>query len=308
MNALRLHGSGPDSLVYDDAPRPSPGAGEVLIRVHAAGVTPSELQWAPTSTLANGEPRPRPLIPGHEFSGVVASIGPGVTEVVVGDEIYGLNDWYRDGAQAEYCVARAAELAPRPRSVDHAHSAVTPISGLTAWQALFEHGRLEAGERVLIHAGAGSVGTFAVQLARWRGARVIATAATGNVEFVRTLGAEEVIDYTRAHFEEAARGMDAVLDTVGGETLARSWDVLRPGGRLVTIAAGSEASSDPRVLGAFFIVRTDRAQLVELAGLVDAGKLRPVVARVLPLADGRSAYAIQPHGSARGKTVLRITA
>jgi NADPH:quinone reductase-like Zn-dependent oxidoreductase len=308
MKALRLHGAGPESLVYEDAPDPTPGAGEVLIRVHAAGVTPTELQWAPTSTMANREPRPRPVIPGHEFSGVVARTGPDVTEVAVGDEVYGLNDWYRDGAQAEYCVARSGELAPRPRLGDHAHTAVTPISGLTAWQALFEHARLEPGERVLIHAGAGSVGTFAVQLARWRGARVIATAAMGNVEFVRELGAEEVIDYTRTRFEEVARELDVVLDTVGGETLARSWDVLRPGGRLVTIAAGSEATSDPRVREAFFIVRADRAQLVELAGLIDAGTLRPVVARVLPLADGRAAYAVQPHGTARGKTVLTIAA
>jgi NADPH:quinone reductase-like Zn-dependent oxidoreductase len=200
--------------------------------------------------MANGEPRPRPVILGHEFSGVVARIGPGVREVAVGDEVYGLNDWYRDGAQAEYCVARADELAPRPRSVDHAHSAVTPISGLTAWQAFFERARLEGGERVLIHAGAGSVGTFAVQLARWREARVIATVATDNIEFVRELGAEEVIDYTRARFDEVAHGVDVVLDTVGAETLARSWDVLRPGGRLVTIATSSEATTDPRVRAA----------------------------------------------------------
>jgi NADPH:quinone reductase-like Zn-dependent oxidoreductase len=308
MKALRLHGAGPESLEYEDAPQPSPGPGEVLVRVHAAGVMPTEPEWAPTSAMANGEPRPRPVILGHEFSGVVARIGPGVREVVVGDEVYDLNDWYRDGAQAEYCVARADELAPRPRSVDHAHSAVTPISGLTAWQAFFERARLEVGERVLIHAGAGSVGTFAVQLAHWHGARVIATAATHNVEFVRELGAEEVIDYTRARFEQVAHGMDVVLDTVGGETLARSWDVLRPGGQLVTIATSSEATTDPRVRAAFFIVRTDRVQLVELAGLVDAGMLRPMVARVLPLADGRAAYALQPHGSARGKTVLTIGA
>ncbi len=237
---------------------------------------------------------------------MVAGLGAGVADVAVGDEVYGLNDWYRDGAQAELCLARAGDVAPRPRSVDHAHAAVTPISGLTAWQALVERARLVAGERVLIHAGAGAVGTFAVQLARLRGARVLATAATSNLDFVRELGAHEVIDYTRARFEEAAHGVDVVLDTVGGETLERSWSVLRPGGRLVTIAADSEATSDARVRDAFFIVRADRAQLAEVARLVDAGSLRPVVAQTLPLAEGRAAYATRSRGSTRGKVALRI--
>jgi NADPH:quinone reductase-like Zn-dependent oxidoreductase len=307
MKALRLHGPGPESLLYEDAPRPSAGAGEVLIRVHAAAVTPTEPLWEPTWKMSNGEPRPQPVILGHEFSGVVADVGPGL-DVAVGDEVYGLNDWYRDGAQAEYCVARAEDLAPRPRSVDHVHAAATPISGLTAWQAFFERARLEAGERVLIHAGAGAVGTFAVQLARWHGARVIATAATPNVDFVRDLGAHDVVDYTRTRFEEVARDVDVVLDTVGGETLARSWGVVRAGGRVVTIATSSEGATDPRVREAFFIVRADRGQLGELARLIEAGVLRPVVARVLPLAEAHAAYTARPRGSTRGKTVLRVAA
>jgi NADPH:quinone reductase-like Zn-dependent oxidoreductase len=307
MKALRLHGPGPESLLYEDAPRPSAGAGEVLIRVHAAAVTPTEPLWEPTWKMSNGEPRPQPVILGHEFSGVVADVGPGL-DVAVGDEVYGLNDWYRDGAQAEYCVARAEDLAPRPRSVDHVHAAATPISGLTAWQAFFERARLEVGERVLIHAGAGAVGTFAVQLARWHGARVIATAATPNVDFVRDLGAHDVVDYTRTRFEEVARDVDVVLDTVGGETLARSWGVVRAGGRVVTIATSSEGATDPRVREAFFIVRADRGQLGELARLIEAGVLRPVVARVLPLAEAHAAYTARPRGSTRGKTVLRVAA
>jgi NADPH:quinone reductase-like Zn-dependent oxidoreductase len=307
MKALRLHGPGPESLLYEDAPRPSAGAGEVLIRVHAAAVTPTEPLWEPTWKMSNGEPRPQPVILGHEFSGVVADVGPGL-DVAVGDEVYGLNDWYRDGAQAEYCVARAEDLAPLPRSVDHVHAAATPISGLTAWQAFFERARLEVGERVLIHAGAGAVGTFAVQLARWHGARVIATAATPNVDFVRDLGAHDVVDYTRTRFEEVARDVDVVLDTVGGETLARSWGVVRAGGRVVTIATSSEGATDPRVREAFFIVRADRGQLGELARLIEAGVLRPVVARVLPLAEAHAAYTARPRGSTRGKTVLRVAA
>src|SRR5262249_10242460 len=151
-----------------------------------------------------------------------------------------------------------------------------------------------------------AVGTFAVQLARWRGARVLATAATSNLDFVRELGADEVIDYTRVRFEEAAREVDVVLDTVGGETLERSWRVRRPAGRLVTIAADSETTTDPRVRDAFFIVRTDRTQLAEVAALVDAGSLRPVLARTLPLAEGRAAYARRGQGSTRGKIALGI--
>jgi NADPH:quinone reductase-like Zn-dependent oxidoreductase len=309
MKAIRLHArGGPESLRFEDAPTPRPGAGEVLVRVRAAAVTPTELLWVPTWATRDGGPRPLPVIPGHEFSGEVAALGEGVTAVGVGEAVYGMNDWFGDGAQAEFCLARPADIARKPASVDHAHAAVTPISALTAWQALIERARLAAGERVLIHAGAGAVGTFAVQLARWRGARVLATAATSNLDFVRELGADEVIDYTCVRFEEAARGVDLVLDTVGGETLERSWRVLRPGGRLVTIAADSETTTDPRVRDAFFIVRADRAQLAEVARLVDAGSLRPVVARTLPLAEGRAAYARRAQGSTRGKTALGIAA
>src|SRR6185295_19370440 len=190
MKAVRLHdpARGAESLRYEEAPEPSAGAGEVVIAVHAAAVTPTELQWKPTHTTPTGAPRPLPVIPGHEYSGTIAAVGAGVTDLAVGDAVFGLNDWFRDGAQAERCVARATELAAKPRSLDHVQAAVVPISALTAWQGLFDHAHLAAGQRVLIHGGSGGVGIFAVQLARWRGARVIATASAANFDLVGDLG------------------------------------------------------------------------------------------------------------------------
>jgi NADPH:quinone reductase-like Zn-dependent oxidoreductase len=180
---------------------------------------------------------------------------------------------------------------------------VTPISALTAWQGLFERARLAAGQHVLIHGAAGGVGVFAVQLARRRRARVTATAAAGNLDFVRGLGADEVIDYRAERFEERVRGVDAVFDTVGGDTLRRSWEVLKPGGRLVTIATSQEASQDERTRSAFFIVEPRRAELEEVARLIDAGEVRPVVGAEFPLADALLAYRHKP---ARGTVVLGV--
>jgi NADPH:quinone reductase-like Zn-dependent oxidoreductase len=290
-------------MVYEMAPTPPPGEAEVLVRVHAAGVIPTELSWVPTWTMRTGEPRPLPVIPGHEFSGAIAALGAGVTDVGVGDLVYGLNDWYRDGAQAEYCVARVADFATRPASIDHVQAAATPISALTAWQGLIERGRLVTGERVLIHGAAGGVGVFAVQLARWRGARVTGTASKANVNLVRGLGADEVIDYQATRFEDVVRDIDVVFDTVGGETLARSWGVLKPGGRLATIAASSEGTADERTRAAFFIVEPSRSQLEEIAWLIDSGAIRPIVGSVFPLAEARQAYRHKP---AHGKAVLEV--
>jgi NADPH:quinone reductase-like Zn-dependent oxidoreductase len=301
---LRARG-GPEAFSYEEVPQPRPGDGEVLVRVHAAGVIHTELSWVPTWTTQAGEPRPFPVIPGHEFSGEISALAAGVRDVSVGDLVYGLNDWYRDGASAEYCVARVADLARKPSSVDHVHAAATPISALTAWQGLIERAGLAAGQRVLIHGAAGGVGNFAVQLARWRGARVIGTASAANLDFVRSLGADEVIDYRAERFEDVARDVDVVFDTVGGETLERSWGVLKPGGRLVTIAASGEQTTDERVRAAYFIVEPSRTQLTEIAWLIDGGALRPVVGVVFPLAEARQAYQHKP---SHGKVVLRVVA
>jgi NADPH:quinone reductase-like Zn-dependent oxidoreductase len=304
MKAIRLHGKGtPAAFVYEDAPTPQPGDGEVLIRVHAAAVTPTELQWVPTWTTPSGASRPLPIIPGHELSGEVAARGAGVSALAVGDTVYGLNDWFRDGAQAEYCVARGSDVAAKPTSLDHVQTAAVPISALTAWQGLFERAHLTAGQRVLIHGASGGVGLFAVQLARWAGAHVIGTASAHNLDLVRGLGAEQAIDYRAERFDELVRDVDVVLDTVGGEVLERSWRVLKPGGKLVTVAASEERAESQRVKDAFFIVEPKPVQLAEIARLIDAGKLRPIVGGVFPLAQAAEAYAFKP---ANGKVVLRI--
>ncbi len=303
MKAALLRSRTPPTFAYGDAPGPRPGAGEILVRVHAAAVTPTELLWMPTATTRDGAPRPLPLVMGHEFSGVVAALGAGVADVAVGDAVYGMNDWFRDGAQAEYCVARALDVAPKPRTLDHAAAAATPISALTAWQGLIARARLAAGERVLVHGAAGAVGLFAVQLARELGAHVIGTASAAALELVRRLGADEALDYRATRFEAAIDPVDVVFDTVGGDTLVRSWTVLRPGGRLVTIAASAEGTPDARTEAAFFIVAPDRDALAEIGRRIDAGHLRVFVDAALPLADAQQAYARKPE---RGKVVLRV--
>ncbi|MEP7074719.1 MAG: NADP-dependent oxidoreductase [Acidobacteriota bacterium] len=221
----------------------------------------------------------------------------------MGDLVYGVNDWYRNGASAEFCVARIADIANKPASVDHVDAAATPISALTAWQGLIERAGLAAGQRVLIQGAAGGVGTFAVQLAHWRGAHVTATASQPNIDFVRSLGADEVIDYHAERFDDVVGNVDVVFDTVGGETLDRSWGVLKPGGKLVTIAASGEQTTNDRIRAAFFIVEPSRTQLEEISRLIDGHALRPVVGAVFPLAEARQAYQ---HKQVRGKVVLRV--
>ncbi|HWB09904.1 MAG TPA: NADP-dependent oxidoreductase [Pirellulales bacterium] len=299
---LRARG-GPEAFAYEESPQPRPGEGEVLVRVHAAGVMHTELGWDQTWTTPTGEPRPWPVILGHEFSGEIAALGAGVKDVGVGDLVYGLNDWNCNGAYAEYCAARVDDLAPKPAGVDHVHAAATPIAALTAWQGLFERAGLTKGQHVLIHGAAGGVGTFAVQLAHWRGARVTGTASTANLDFVRRLGADEVIDYRAQRFEDVVGDVDVVFDTVGGETLGRSWGVLRPGGRLVSVADPAEETTDQRGRAAYFIVEPNRTQLAEIARLIDGDALRPVVGAVFPLAEARKAYQHKPN---HGKVVLRV--
>jgi NADPH:quinone reductase-like Zn-dependent oxidoreductase len=268
-----------------------------------------ELTWDESYQHADGTPR-IPGVPGHEVSGVVERMAPDVTDFRPGDEVYGLVDFLHDGAAADFAAVRAANLALKPVTIPHEQAAALPLSALTAWQALFEHARLDVGQSVLIHGGAGGVGSLAVQLARWRGSRVLATVSASNAELVRSLGADEVIDYRTTRFEERLRDIDVVLDTIGGETQERSWQVLRKGGVLVALVSpippGVAEQHDVR--GVFFIVSGSRKQLDQITGLVNAGKLRPVVSEVLPLARAREAFE---HGAARhapGKIVLQALA
>jgi NADPH:quinone reductase-like Zn-dependent oxidoreductase len=300
MRAVRLKApGGPEQLALEELEPPEPGPGEALVRVHAAAITRDELEWAADRL---------PATPSYEVSGVVAAVGPDVEDAAVGDAVYALTDYRRDGAAADYAIVPATFLAPKPRTLDHVESAAIPLPALSAWQGLFDHGELAEEQRVLIHGAAGGVGHFAVQLARHRGAHVIGTASGANVERARALGADEVIDHTSTRFEDVVEPVDLVFDTAGGERLRRSPAVLRPGGRLVSVAERppGDVSGDRDITALYFVVEQNREQLVELARLADAGHLRPAVDEVFPLADARAAFERSMDQRKRGKVVLRV--
>ncbi len=303
MRAYRLDNSAPKpGLIAAEIPQPQSGPGQVLIRVSAAGVTMAELSWYPTTHTASGAER-QGAVPGHEFSGEVSAAGEGVTEFKAGEQVFGMNDWYSDGATAEYCVAPAAALAVKPARLTHAQAASVPIPALTAWQGL-KRAKVSQGDRVLVHGGAGGVGIFVIQIARLAGARVTATASAANAGFVKDLGAEQVIDYRTARFETEVDPMDIVFDTVGGETLERSWSILRPLGRMVTIVSGDVV--EERVKKAFFIVEPDGAQLKTIADMLQDGRLRTVVDVVVRWSQAPEAYAGTVKRNHRGKVVIAI--
>jgi NADPH:quinone reductase-like Zn-dependent oxidoreductase len=311
MKAIRLHRQGgPEQIVYEDAPEPVLGAADALIRVHATGITPAELTWEETYRNCDGSER-LPAIPGHEVSGVVENVADGVSDVMIGDEVYALTSFCRDGAAAEYVAVRAADLAPKPKTLDHARAAAVPLSALTVWQAFFDHAHLASGQRVLIHGAAGGVGVFAVQIARWLGAYVIGTASAENRDFLFSLGANEVIDYRQVRFEQAVYDADVVIDTIGGETRRRSWEVLKSTGILISLPgpipeSETAAYSESGKRGLFFYVQTDREQLSKIASLIDSGAIRPVIAEVIPLANARLAFERGVAGHTRGKLVLQV--
>jgi NADPH:quinone reductase-like Zn-dependent oxidoreductase len=290
MRVVRLRApGGPEQVAVEAADRPRPGPGEALVRVHAAAITRDELQW-PVDRL--------PAIPSYELSGVVEDVGAGVTGVAAGDEVFALTPFDRDGVAADYTVLPAALLVAKPRTLGHAESAAIPLPALTAVQGLFDHGRLGAGERVLIHGAAGAVGAFAVQLARARGAHVIGTASTTQLGSVRELGADEAIDATR--FEDAVEPVDLVFDTVGGERLRRSYALLRGPERLISVA------EEPPAGGVFFVVEPNREQLASLATQADAGELQAPPVEAFPLTSPREAFARSMQAGRRGKVVLTV--
>src|SRR6266496_6711088 len=309
MKAVRLHGrGGPDHLVYEDSPQPHAGVGEVLVRVYATGVIANELKWDVTYQTKAGNPRALP-IPGRDFSGVVEAVGHGVTTLAPGSEVYAMLDYCCDGAEAEFTIALPNELAPKPGTLDHVQAAAVPLSALTAWQGLFEHARLAAGQTILIHGAAGGVGVFAVQLARWAGAQVIATASARNRDFLRELGANEIIDYTTTRFEEVVKRVDLVFDLVGGDTLVRSWQVVKPGGVLVSVVSPRPSFAEAKAHGVrpvWFIVEPNRQQLIQIGALIDAGQVRPIIETILPLSQASQAYEQGARGHTRGKIVLRV--
>ncbi len=312
MKAWRYHDSrtadvspNAPALFLTELETPQPKPGELLIRVQAAGVTPSEWIWYPTTHTKSGDVR-RHAIPGHEFSGIVAATAAG-SNFVVGQEVFGLNDWFADGATAEFCCTLPSSVAPKPVRLTPLEAASVPIGALTAWQGLFDRVHLQSGERILVHGGSGAVGIFAIQLAHRQGAHVLTTASARNRDFLLGLGAQQVIDYHTERFEDVARGVDVVFDCVGGSTLQRSWGVLGSRGRLVTIAASSEPASDERTKQAFLLVESNQRQLGEVARLLDADELQPVVNAVVPFAQADAAYAFpSATNPGCGKTVVRL--
>ena len=321
MMALRAHArGGPEQLVYEQAPTPVPGPGEALVEVHAAAITFAELTWDQTWTTRDGRDR-TPTIPSHEVSGTVVGLGPDADGVAVREEVYGLIDFDRDGAAAQYVTLPAAHLAARPGSISPVESATLPLAALTAWQALVDHADLKPGEQVLVQGGAGGVGSYVVQLAASLGGAVTATGRAAQRDFILGLGAGTFLasDSADADADTAAAGagpatstpesgFDVVIDTVGGPVLEASYGMTRRGGRLVTLSAPPDADK-AAALGlraVFFIVTPDAAELGQLAELVDDGKLRPVLSQTFPLRDGRDAFesAAVPHPP--GKTVLIV--
>lgn len=306
MMAWRVHDYGPpDVMKFERTPRPDPGPGEVLVKVKAAGVGPWDA-WIRSGKSAL--PQPLPLTLGSDLAGEVVAVGPGVSRPLVGDQVYGVTNAQFVGAYAEYAVASAAMVARKPASLSHIEAAGVPVVAVTARQALFDHAKLAAGQTVVIHGAAGSVGTYAVQLAHQAGLHVIATASADDAALVRELGADTVIDYRTGLFEDSVRSADAVIDLVGGDAQKRSFQVLRRGGRLISAVCEPDQVLAVRhgVEAAFFLVEVTTAELEAIARLVDDGELRPGPAVVLSLADAPQAH-LMLEGLARrpkGKIVL----
>jgi NADPH:quinone reductase-like Zn-dependent oxidoreductase len=307
MKAIRVHEqAGISGLSFEDAPDPTPTIGDVLVKVAAVGITHNELDW-PLRTDRNGHPRDT-IIPGQEVSGVVTALGMGTAGIAVGDEVFGLTDPYRDAAAAEYVAVEARNLAPKPRTVDHVHAASVPRAGLTAWQALFDHGKLAKGQTVVIHGAAGAVGSTAVQLARWAGAEVIGTGRSRARQLAKELGADRFIALDEDRLEDAAASgfeADVVFDLVGGEVLARSSALLKPGGTLVSVVWRELPADRDDIRKIFFVQEAKQVQLAELARLVDEGHLRPQVGGVYPLAQAVEAYRAKAAGGIPGRMVLQ---
>ncbi|MFC8877569.1 NADP-dependent oxidoreductase [Streptomyces ardesiacus] len=303
MQAITVHDrdAGAGGLALTDLPHPHAAENDVVVRVHAAGFTRGELDWPATWTDRAGRDR-TPSVPGHELSGVVEELGYGTTGLTVGQRVFGLADWTRNGSLAEYTAVEARNLTPLPADVDHTVAAALPVSGLTAWQGLFDHGRLTTGQTVVIHGAAGGVGSIAVQLAREAGARVIATGRAADRDTALGLGADAFLDLESDRLQDAGEA-DVVLDVIGGEILDRSAALVRPGGTLVTVAAPPVVTPE-NGRAVFFVVESDRVRLADLVQRVRDGRLRIPVGEVRPLAEAPAAFAA---GRGRhGRTIIRV--
>ena len=309
MKAIRIHGfGGPEVLEMDDVPIPQPGEDELLVRIRAASVNPVDYKIRRgTVPWVNREMLPITL--GRDLSGTVESAGAGIDLFDDGDAVYAMLGGIDRGSYAEYVLVRPDEAAPKPKRLSHIEAAAVPLAALTAWQGLFDHGHLEAGQTVLIHGGSGGVGHFAIQFAKVIGATAFTTVSAQNLDFVRELGADRAIDYQSQRFEEIARDVDLVLDLVGGETQERSWSVLKPGGILVSALGepSRETAMQHRAHGVGYRARANGGQLAEIGRLIDQGKVRPVIMATYPLAEADHAHERLERGHVRGKIVLVVT-
>jgi NADPH:quinone reductase-like Zn-dependent oxidoreductase len=307
MKAIFLKANdGPISRTYGDLPQPQVHDDGILIKVHAAAITPQELAWPSTFRTSAGEPRPFPVVLGHQFSGVVESIGAKVATVKAGDPVYGITDWHSNGAQAEYCVAPAASVAAKPRLIDHVQASVLPIPALAAWLGLFDLSRLQRDQHVLIHGATQSVGIIAVQLARWRGARITATAPATDRSLLHILGADTVIEERTTGSESTVNDVDVVLDCVGSEALERSCARLNAGGKFATMASRCSHAKGFCVWDSLMRVRSLATYLAQIGKLVDAGDIRVYVDSVYPLARTKRAHARSARGTHIGEMSVRI--
>lgn len=306
MQSLRAYArDDPTGLRYEETDVPAPGIGDVLIRVAAASFTPTELGWPSTWVDRAGRDR-TPAIPGHEVSGAVVALGYGTTRLAVGDPVFGLTDWYRDGAAAQFVAVEARNLALKPGSVSDPEAGAVPLAGLTAWQALFVHGSLQPGQSVIINAASGGVGTLAVQLARAAGIRVVGMGRARARDLVVELGADVFVDVDSPQMEESLGEVDVVFDLVGGKLMRRCFSMLRPGGIVVSVVerpAGPHPEANP-YRSLFFVVEPDRAQLEELGRRIEAGSLRPIIGAQVTLQDGARAFSVKQAGGIPGKIVL----
>lgn len=304
MKAIRIHEfGGPEVLKYEDVPEPSPGPGEIRIRIIAAGVNP--IDWKIRRGLI-GE-MPLPMIIGLDVAGIVDAVSEGEVFFQAEEEVFAKVS-IGQGGYAEYTVVNSTQAARKPKSIGFIESAAIPTAGLAAWQSLFDIAELEKGQSVLIHGAAGGVGTFAVQFARWKGAYVIGTASAGNAQFLKSIGADEVIDYRNQRFEDIVSNLDVVLDTIGGDTFERSWGVLKPGGFLVTTVASipEGVSEKYGVRAKALMTQPDGKELAQIAAIIDEQQIKPIVTTVLPLTDAQKAHEMSESRHARGKIVLRV--
>jgi NADPH:quinone reductase-like Zn-dependent oxidoreductase len=308
MKAIQIHEfGGPEVLKFEDAPKPKPQRDEVLIKVFATSVNP--VDWKIRKGRAKGKfPVKFPLIPGWDVSGEIEEVGSDIVNFRKGDEVYSRPDPTKNGTYAEYVVVKADLVNEKPKSIDHEKAAAVPLAGLTAWQALFDHGNLEKGEKVLIQGASGGVGTFAVQFAKWKGAYVVGTASKKNIDFVKELGADEVIDYENEKFENKVKDVDLVLDLVGGDVQERSLKIIKNGGRLVTTVQpqNQQEAEEKNIRIEGFLTQSVPEELEQIKQLIDSGKVKPVVSKIMPLKDAAKAQQLSEEGHPRGKIVLQV--